>query len=84
MVAAGRGRRESAFAISVEARHGVSTGISASDRAQTVRALGRAQSSRLDFTQPGHVFPVRAQVRGVFDSLAWPEFGIESNKDLEW
>lgn len=77
MVTAGRGRRESAFAISVEARDGVSTGISASDRARTVRALGRAESGRLDFTQPGHVFPVRANARGVFDALAWPEAAVD-------
>ncbi|MEX2228930.1 MAG: 3,4-dihydroxy-2-butanone-4-phosphate synthase [Dehalococcoidia bacterium] len=77
MVTAGRGRRESSFTISVEARHGVSTGISASDRALTVRALGRAQVGRFDFTQPGHVFPVRARTGGVLDALAWPEAAVD-------
>lgn len=77
MVTAGRGRRASAFAVSVEAREGVSTGISAADRAQTVRALGRAHSGRTDFTQPGHVFPVRARADGALQALAWPEAAVD-------
>ena len=54
-----------AFTVSIEAREGVSTGISASDRAHTIRtAIDPASDSR-HIISPGHVFPLRAQVGGV-------------------
>ncbi|MEK7442659.1 MAG: bifunctional 3,4-dihydroxy-2-butanone-4-phosphate synthase/GTP cyclohydrolase II [Chloroflexota bacterium] len=54
-----------AFTVSVEARHGVSTGISAFDRATTIRAMIDSATRPNDIARPGHVFPLRAAERGV-------------------
>lgn len=56
---------KTAWAISVDAKNGVSTGISAHDRAKTVRLLSRQTSRPNDFVKPGHVFPLSAQKGGV-------------------
>ena len=53
------------FTISVEARRGVSTGISAADRAQTLKTLATTADSKLDLVTPGHIFPIRAKAGGV-------------------
>jgi 3,4-dihydroxy 2-butanone 4-phosphate synthase / GTP cyclohydrolase II len=53
------------FTVSVEARHGVSTGISAYDRAHTVRVLIDPRSGSEDLVMPGHMFPLRARDGGV-------------------
>lgn len=53
------------FTVSVEARHGVSTGISAHDRAHTVRVLIDPRSRPEDLVMPGHMFPLRARDGGV-------------------
>lgn len=54
-----------AFTVTVDAKTGVSTGISAEDRAHTVRLLAAASSRPEDFTRPGHVLPLRAHPGGV-------------------
>ena len=54
-----------AFTVSVDARHGTTTGISAADRATTIRALIDDASTADDFLRPGHVFPLRARPGGV-------------------
>ncbi|MFP4416303.1 MAG: bifunctional 3,4-dihydroxy-2-butanone-4-phosphate synthase/GTP cyclohydrolase II [Fibrobacterota bacterium] len=56
---------ETAFTISVEAREGTTTGISASDRATTVKKLVDPESKPTDFVKPGHTFPIRARRGGV-------------------
>ena len=56
---------ETAFTVSIEAREGVTTGISAADRAATVQAAIRADSGPDDIVTPGHVFPIRARDGGV-------------------
>ena len=53
------------FTISVESRRGVTTGISASDRAQTLKTLATTKDSKLDLVTPGHIFPIRAKAGGV-------------------
>jgi 3,4-dihydroxy 2-butanone 4-phosphate synthase/GTP cyclohydrolase II len=53
------------FTVSVDHRRGTSTGISASDRARTIRALADPEATATDFGRPGHVFPLRAQTGGV-------------------
>ncbi len=53
------------FTVSVDARKGVTTGISAADRAATVRLLASNRARAYDFIRPGHVFPVRARAGGV-------------------
>jgi 3,4-dihydroxy 2-butanone 4-phosphate synthase / GTP cyclohydrolase II len=65
MVARGDEAQGTAFTVSVDARRGTSTGISADDRATTVRALGDRLSLAGDFRRPGHVFPLRAREGGV-------------------
>ena len=54
-----------AFTVTVDATHGTTTGISASDRATTIRALASGASTAHDFVRPGHVFPLRARDGGV-------------------
>ncbi len=54
-----------AFTVSVDARHGLSTGISAEERCNTVRALANDNSGASDFVRPGHVFPLVARPGGV-------------------
>ena len=56
---------KTAWVISVDARRGVSTGISAEDRALTISLLAKKGSKSGDFIKPGHVFPLRAQEGGV-------------------
>ena len=50
-----------AFTVSVDSRHGLTTGISAEERCNTVRALANGNSGAMDFVRPGHVFPLRAR-----------------------
>ncbi|WP_369184643.1 bifunctional 3,4-dihydroxy-2-butanone-4-phosphate synthase/GTP cyclohydrolase II [Streptomyces sp. Y1] len=58
-------RKGTAYTVSVDARDGVDTGISAADRARTVRLLASAGTEPGDLTRPGHVFPLRAVEGGV-------------------
>ena len=53
------------FAVSVEARSGVTTGISAADRANTLKTLAITKEPRIDLVTPGHIFPLRAKDGGV-------------------
>ena len=54
-----------AFTVSVDVRHGLTTGISAEERCNTVRALANGNSGAADFVRPGHVFPLLARQGGV-------------------
>jgi len=56
---------KTAFTVSIEAAHGVTTGISAADRAHTVRVASNPQAKPSDIHAPGHIFPIRAQPGGV-------------------
>lgn len=56
-----------AFTVSVDLRRGVSTGISAADRAATLRALADPTAQATDFVRPGHVFPLRCRDGGVLE-----------------
>ena len=53
------------FTVSVDYRHGTTTGISAADRSKTIRALADPETKPTDFARPGHIFPLRAQTGGV-------------------
>jgi len=64
MVPTDPGNMGTAFTVSVEARKGVSTGISAGDRARTIRVAVDPQSTSEDLVSPGHIFPLRAQPGG--------------------
>lgn len=65
MVPNSRARHGMGFTLSIEARTGVSTGISAADRARTVAVAVDPASVAADLVQPGHIFPLRAQPGGV-------------------
>jgi 3,4-dihydroxy 2-butanone 4-phosphate synthase/GTP cyclohydrolase II len=65
MVASNDAPLGTAFTVSVDVRHGLTTGISAEERTQTVRALANPNSGPGDFVRPGHVFPLVAKEGGV-------------------
>jgi 3,4-dihydroxy 2-butanone 4-phosphate synthase/GTP cyclohydrolase II len=65
------------FTMSIEAAEGVTTGISAHDRAHTVRTAVRAGAAPADLVQPGHVFPLRAQPGGVLVRAGHTEAGCD-------
>ncbi len=65
MVSNNKSKHSTAFTISVEAKHKVSTGISAADRAETIRVLVDPNTKPDDLVQPGHMFPLRAKDGGV-------------------
>jgi 3,4-dihydroxy 2-butanone 4-phosphate synthase / GTP cyclohydrolase II len=58
-------RRGTAYTVTVDAREGITTGISASDRAHTIQMLAASTSTAADFSRPGHVVPLRAKDGGV-------------------
>lgn len=70
-------RHGTAFTVSVDARHGTTTGISASDRARAVQTLINPAASLSDFTTPGHIFPLRAAQGGVLTRAGHTEAGVD-------
>ena len=68
---------KTAFTVSVEAAKGVSTGISAADRAQTVKALCDPNAQPEDIISPGHIFPIRAQKGGVLKRAGHTEASVD-------
>ena len=77
MVANNRSPLGTNFTVSIEAAEGVSTGISAADRARTVQAAIRADASPGDIVQPGHIFPLMAQEGGVLIRAGHTEAGCD-------
>jgi 3,4-dihydroxy 2-butanone 4-phosphate synthase/GTP cyclohydrolase II len=65
MVEQNRSRHGTNFTVSIEAAEGIATGISAADRALTIKVAGAANARAEDIVQPGHVFPLIAQTGGV-------------------
>jgi 3,4-dihydroxy 2-butanone 4-phosphate synthase/GTP cyclohydrolase II len=68
---------ETAFTISIEARTGVSTGISAADRARTIQVAIDPAASPRDLVQPGHVFPLKAKSGGVLERVGQTEAAVD-------
>ncbi|RPH67576.1 MAG: bifunctional 3,4-dihydroxy-2-butanone-4-phosphate synthase/GTP cyclohydrolase II, partial [Burkholderiales bacterium] len=68
-------RQTTNFTVSIEAAEGVTTGISAADRARTVQAAVAADAVPGDLVQPGHIFPLRAQPGGVLVRAGHTEAG---------
>jgi 3,4-dihydroxy 2-butanone 4-phosphate synthase/GTP cyclohydrolase II len=68
---------ETAFTVSVEAREGVTTGISAHDRAHTIQVAIDPRSRQEDLVQPGHVFPLKARSGGVLERTGQTEAGVD-------
>jgi len=77
MVSDNRSPMGTAFTVSIEAASGVSTGISAADRARTVRAATAKHAKPSDIVQPGHIFPVMAQNGGVLVRAGHTEAGCD-------
>ncbi|MCK2245489.1 MULTISPECIES: bifunctional 3,4-dihydroxy-2-butanone-4-phosphate synthase/GTP cyclohydrolase II [unclassified Crossiella] len=69
--------RGTAYTVTVDARTGVSTGISAADRARTIRLLADAESTAADFNRPGHVVPLRAKEGGVLRRPGHTEAAVD-------
>ncbi|KAB2901835.1 MAG: 3,4-dihydroxy-2-butanone-4-phosphate synthase [Dokdonella sp.] len=65
------------FTVSIEAAEGVTTGISAFDRARTVQAAVRAEATPADLTQPGHIFPLTARNGGVLTRAGHTEAAVD-------
>jgi 3,4-dihydroxy 2-butanone 4-phosphate synthase / GTP cyclohydrolase II len=65
------------FTISVDLRQGTTTGVSASDRARTIRALADPSARPTDFARPGHVFPLQAQPGGVLRRAGHTEAAVD-------
>jgi 3,4-dihydroxy 2-butanone 4-phosphate synthase/GTP cyclohydrolase II len=69
--------RGTAYTVTVDAKEGVSTGISAADRAHTIRLLAKETSQAGDFTRPGHVVPLRAKEGGVLRRPGHTEAAVD-------
>jgi len=76
MVKENEDSRRTAFTISIDAREGLTTGISATERANTVRKLASAKSQASDFIRPGHVFPLIAHPAGLAGRSGHTEAGL--------
>ena len=77
MVSDNKSQHTTNFTVSIEAAEGVSTGISAADRALTVRAAVKANAKPEDLVQPGHIFPLMAQPGGVMSRAGHTEAGCD-------
>lgn len=77
MVSDTHAKHQTNFTVSIEAREGVTTGISAADRAHTVRVAVAPDARPEDLVQPGHVFPLMAQAGGVLSRAGHTEAGCD-------
>jgi 3,4-dihydroxy 2-butanone 4-phosphate synthase/GTP cyclohydrolase II len=77
MVAENEASLGTAFTVSVEARHGVTTGISAADRSRTVQLLAHPATTAQDLVRPGHIFPLRARDGGVLERDGQTEASVD-------
>jgi 3,4-dihydroxy 2-butanone 4-phosphate synthase/GTP cyclohydrolase II len=66
-----------AFTVSVDAKSGISTGISAKDRARTIQLLADPQTRQADFVRPGHIFPLRYRQGGVLRRAGHTEAAVD-------
>ena len=76
MVRENQDQRRTAFTISIDAKEGLTTGISATERANTVRKIALAHSNAADFIRPGHVFPLIAHPDGLAGRRGHTEAGL--------
>ncbi|MFV3076900.1 3,4-dihydroxy-2-butanone-4-phosphate synthase [Niveispirillum fermenti] len=77
MVASNSDRHQTAFTVSVDARRGTSTGVSAADRAATIHALTDPATRPDDLMRPGHMFPLRARPGGVLERPGHTEAAVD-------
>ncbi len=71
---------ETAFTVSIEAREGVTTGISAADRAHTIQVAIDPKAAPRDLVQPGHVFPLKAKDGGVLERIGQTEAAVDLSR----
>jgi 3,4-dihydroxy 2-butanone 4-phosphate synthase/GTP cyclohydrolase II len=77
MTARNEDAKQTAYTVSVDARRGVTTGISAADRAHTIRVLADSATEPYELTRPGHVFPLRAVEGGVLRRAGHTEAAVD-------
>lgn len=77
MTAINEDRKGTAYAVSVDARDGVDTGISAKDRSRTIKVLSDSATEPWEITRPGHVFPLRAMPGGVLRRPGHTEAAVD-------
>jgi 3,4-dihydroxy 2-butanone 4-phosphate synthase len=77
MVTHNESRFQTAFTVSIDARHGVTTGVSAKDRCTTIQAAVAEGARPEDLVRPGHVFPLRAVPRGVLARRGHTEGSVD-------
>lgn len=77
MVLANSESHRTAFTVSVDLRHGTTTGVSGADRAATIRALADAKTTAGDFARPGHIFPLRSRKGGVLVRAGHTEASVD-------
>ncbi len=75
-----KARMQTAFTISIEAKRGITTGISAFDRAKTIRTAINKKSRKKDIVSPGHVFPLVARSGGVLERAGHTEASVDISK----
>ncbi|HWC31928.1 MAG TPA: bifunctional 3,4-dihydroxy-2-butanone-4-phosphate synthase/GTP cyclohydrolase II [Actinomycetota bacterium] len=80
MVGGRKGGQETAFAVSIDHRYRTTTGTSAYDRSETIRAVTDPDSKPEDFDMPGHVFPLRAEEGGVLKRAGHTEAAVDLAK----
>ena len=73
-------RNKTAFTVSIEARKGITTGISAKDRARTIRIASKKNVNKKDIVSPGHVFPIIAKDGGVLVRAGHTEASVDISK----
>ena len=73
-------RNQTAFTVSIEAKKGISTGISAKDRAKTIKVATNSKVSKYDIVTPGHVFPIVARDGGVLIRAGHTEASVDISK----
>ena len=75
-----KSRMQTAFTISIEAKKGITTGISAFDRAKTIKIAISSKSKKKDIVSPGHVFPLVARSGGVLERAGHTEASVDISK----
>ncbi len=75
-----KSRTQTAFTVSIESKKGISTGISAYDRAKTIKVAIKQSSSKKDIVSPGHVFPLVAKNGGVLERAGHTEASVDISK----
>ena len=80
MSSVNKARMQTAFTVSIEAKKGITTGISAFDRARTIKVAINNKSKKNDIVSPGHVFPLMAKKGGVLERAGHTEASIDISK----